>query len=217
MQGVSDVLDGGSVQFLTDNGMQTCDVTGFQKISDIVYILFTSCGRGRLVLQQESQQGTQGMRRKLFDSWYDDYPYEVVGADISFGDVGTYYEEGNDNGELCHGSPETEINGFMLFSSYDDKSFWICEEDFSNYGWSYFYTKYTSSSYCLFGDDIFNVDSVVEMLQTSYYYHFSPDSFSDNLYFDAQNYCSPAGTTPPPTPRPATSAVSLIILAKYAS
>ncbi|GFH44329.1 hypothetical protein CTEN210_00803 [Chaetoceros tenuissimus] len=120
VQGVSDILDGGLTQFLTDSGMQSCDVTGFQKQrSETLYILFTSCGRGRLVLQQDSQQGTQGMCRKLISDLSQTNGAFVAISNV-FGDDPYYWNDRN----VCQGG--VSINESVLFySTSSPMSFWI--------------------------------------------------------------------------------------------
>lgn len=65
VQGVSDILGGGLTQFVTDSGMKSCEVTDFEKRTDTLYILQTSCGQGTLVLTDEQSQNVGGGMRRL--------------------------------------------------------------------------------------------------------------------------------------------------------
>ena len=157
MQGVSDILDGGLTQFLTDSGMQSCDVTGFQKRSETVYILFTSCGRGRLVLQQQSQQETQGMRRKLY--FHDQSPF--VGGLVTFsyiwGDTVDYYGQ-----SPCQSDSTKDISESLKFyGSLDSMSFWICD----TWNGDWYATQYTNDFYCPHFDMIFDLNRIEEDLR----------------------------------------------------
>ena len=64
-EGVDVIQEGGMTHFLTESGMQACDVTRVTRENETLFSLETSCGQGTLELVDHDHDEVAAGRRRL--------------------------------------------------------------------------------------------------------------------------------------------------------
>lgn len=80
--GVAAIQEGGVAHFMTESGMQSCDVTRVTTLNETLFSLETSCGQGTLELAGDNDDTSSG--RRLTTGTVVDIVYNLVSASLYF-------------------------------------------------------------------------------------------------------------------------------------